>query len=85
MWIPGPLYESLPYLYILGGVLFISGTLYIGVTAPGASLYIACGLISIVYGVVVFVRRPGVPGIIGADRYSGNRLTIQLIYEKNGP
>jgi len=57
MWIPGPLYESLPYLYILGGVIFISGTLYIGVTASGASLYIACGLISIVYGVVVFVRR----------------------------
>ena len=57
MWLPGPLYESLPYMYILGGVLFISGTLYIGVTAPGASLYIACGLISIVYGVVVLVRR----------------------------
>lgn len=57
MWIPGPLYESLPYLYILGGVIFISGTLYIGVTAPGASLYIACGLISIVAGLVVFVRR----------------------------
>lgn len=57
MWLPGPLYESLPYLYILGGVLFISGTLYIGVTAPGASLYIACGVISLVYGVVVFVGR----------------------------
>ena len=57
MWVPGPIYESLPYLYILGGVLFISGTLYIGVTAQGASLYIACGLISVVYGVVVFIRR----------------------------
>lgn len=57
MWLPGPLYESLPYLYILGGVLFIAGTLYIGVDASGVSLYIACGLISIVYGVVVFVRR----------------------------
>ena len=57
MWLPGPLYESLPYLYILGGVLFIAGTLYIGVDAQGASLYIACGLISTVYGAVVFVRR----------------------------
>jgi hypothetical protein len=57
MWLPAPLYESLPYLYILGGTLFNLGTLYIGVTAPGASLYIACGLISIVYGVVVFMRR----------------------------
>ena len=57
MWLPGPVYESLPYLYILGGVLFISGTIYIGVEAPGASLYIACGLISIVYGTVIFLRR----------------------------
>lgn len=57
MWLPGPLYESLPYLYILGGVLFISGTLYIGVTATGATLYIACGLFSIVYGVVIFLKR----------------------------
>ncbi len=57
MWLPAPLYESLPYVYILGGALFNFGTVYIGVTAPGASLYMACGLISIVYGVVVFVRR----------------------------
>ena len=57
MWLPGPLYESLPYVYIIGGVLFISGTLYIGVTAPGAPLYIACGLISIVYGAAIFSKR----------------------------
>jgi hypothetical protein len=57
MWIPGPIYESLPYAYIVGGVLFISGTLYIGLNAPGASLYIACGLISILYGAAIFSKR----------------------------
>ena len=57
MWIPTPIYEALPYLYVIGGVLFISGTLYIGLTAPGAPLYIACGLISIVYGAVIFSKR----------------------------
>lgn len=57
MWLPGPLYESLPYIYVLGGVLFISGTLYIGVSAPGSPLYIGCGLISIVYGAYIFKRR----------------------------
>lgn len=57
MWIPTPIYEALPYLYVLGGVLFISGTLYIGITATGAPLYIACGLISIVYGAVIFAKR----------------------------
>lgn len=57
MWLPTPVYEALPYLYVLGGVLFISGTLYIGVSAPGASLYIGCGLISIVYGAFIFAKR----------------------------
>jgi hypothetical protein len=57
MWIPGPLYESLPYLYTLGGVLFISGTLYIGINTPGSPLYIGCGLVSIVYGAYIFKLR----------------------------
>lgn len=57
MWIPGPIYESLPYLYIIGGVLFISGTLYVGLDSAAAPLYIGCGLISIVYGAVVFSKR----------------------------
>ena len=57
MWLSAPIYESLPYLYILSGALFISGTRYIGATAPGVSMYITCGLISIVAGVVVFARR----------------------------
>ena len=57
MWIPTPIYEALPYLYVIGGVFFISGTLYIGVHAPGAPLYIACGLVSIVYGAWIFAKR----------------------------
>jgi hypothetical protein len=57
MWLPAPLYESLPYLYILCGALFNFGTVYIGPTAPGATLYIACGLVSFIHGVVVLVRR----------------------------
>ena len=57
MWLPAPLYESLPYLYVLGGVLFIAGTLYIGVNAVGAPLYVGCGLVSIVYGAYIFKVR----------------------------
>jgi len=57
MWIPTPIYEALPYCYVIGGVLFITGTLYIGLAAPGASLYIACGLVSIVYGAYIFAKR----------------------------
>ena len=57
MWLPGPIYESLPYLYIVGGVLFVSGTLYVGVASNSAALYIACGLISIIYGTFIFKKR----------------------------
>jgi len=57
MWLPGPIYESLPYVYVTGGVMFLLGTLYIGLTAPGAALYIACGLISILYGAFIFSMR----------------------------
>ena len=57
MWLPTPIYESLPYVYVLCGAFFFYGTLYIGVTAPGATIYIATGLISIVFGSVVFIMR----------------------------
>jgi len=57
MWVPTPIYESLPYAYVIGGLLFFAGTLYIGLSAPGASLYLTCGLISIAYGIVIFAKR----------------------------
>lgn len=57
MWLSGLIYNGLPYFYVLSEALFWSGTMYIGTTAPGATLYIACGLISIVCGGLVFVRR----------------------------
>ena len=57
MWLPTPIYESLPYIYIVGGVIFISGTVYIGLHHIYAPLYIGCGLISIIAGVIIFNRR----------------------------
>jgi len=57
MWLSGPVYESLPFAYLLGGGLFAAGAYYIGPSAPGAWLYIACSLISLVYGALIIVRR----------------------------
>ncbi len=57
MWVPTPIYESLPYAYVIGGVIFISGTLYIGLSHAAAPLYIGCGLISIVSGIYIFAKR----------------------------
>lgn len=72
MWLPGPIYESLPYFCVLGGVLFISGTLYIGLSADGAPLYIGMGLLSIVYGMAVFVRRQTARRGSAKQHYSEN-------------
>lgn len=57
MWIPGPVYESLPYAYIVGGVLFLAGTAYAHPPPPMDSIYLAAGVISLLSGVLVFVRR----------------------------
>ncbi len=57
MWLPGAIYESLPYAYVVGGVLFIGGTLYIGIQSVTAPLYIATGLLSIVYGIYIIALR----------------------------
>ena len=62
MWLPAPLYESLPYCYILVGLLFIGGTFYLGPDAPGAMVYIGCGIFSIVAGAAVFLRRQAARG-----------------------
>ncbi len=57
MWLPAPIYESLPYAYVVGGVLFICGTLYIGFQSAFAPLYIAVGLLSVIYGIYIIARR----------------------------
>jgi len=57
MWLPGPLYEALPYAYVIAGVLFISGALYIGADTPDAPFYIAIGALTILGGLSVFLRR----------------------------
>jgi hypothetical protein len=57
MWLPEPIYESLPYVYLLIGALFLSGAIYLGVGAAGVPYYIATGILSIVGGVVIYMRR----------------------------
>ena len=31
MWLPTPVYESLPYMYVAVGILLIAGAAYIGI------------------------------------------------------
>ncbi len=57
MWLPEPIYERLPHAYILIGLLFIAGTLYIGLEAAMAEVYLSLGFVSLLSGFVVFLRR----------------------------
>ena len=57
MWLPGRIYKSLPYVYLIVGALFFAGTLYVGFEAAGAKLYAICGLVSVVSGIVVMRLR----------------------------
>ena len=57
MWLPTPLYESLPYLYIGVGILFIAGATYIGLGDGESTLYLGTGAVSVLAGAFVYMRR----------------------------
>ena len=57
MWLPDPIYERLPQAYFVIGVLFISGTLYIGLQAFMSEIYLGLGFVSLLSGFVVTLRR----------------------------
>jgi len=57
MWLPTPIYEALPYVYVGAGIVLIAGANYIGIDSREASLYLGTGTISVLSGVLVYVRR----------------------------
>lgn len=57
MWLPTPVYECLPIAYIVGGVLFVSGALYLGPNVDTAPAYLVLGLISVLSGILIHFRR----------------------------
>lgn len=57
MHLPKPIYEGLPYLYIIVGVLFNAGIMYVGLDAPWAPHYLVVSVVCTVSGLVVFFRR----------------------------
>jgi hypothetical protein len=57
MWLPEPIYESLPYLYVVCGALILSATVYVGIDTAGTLYYLLIGIFSILGGVVIYLRR----------------------------
>jgi membrane protein implicated in regulation of membrane protease activity len=57
MWLPEPVYKSLPTFYAAMGACFIVGVFYIGLEAPLSPVYLAMGLVSILASITVSVWR----------------------------
>ena len=57
MWLPTSVYEGLPTAYVIIGVLFVVGALYIGLSAPFAPVYVGLGVTSILVGFLVQYKR----------------------------
>ena len=56
MWVSKPIYESLPYFYLLAGALFLGASMYITYSF-WPTLCFAVGLVCLVAGLVVLLKR----------------------------
>jgi hypothetical protein len=57
MWLPTPVYERLPQIWFLLGLLFITGGLYLGLDYPISFLYGALGILCCLSGICVALLR----------------------------
>lgn len=56
MWVSKPIYESLPYFYLLTGIISLSASMYLN-HWHWPSICFALGLSSLVGGLVVLLKR----------------------------
>lgn len=57
MHLPKPIYEALPYIYVLVGTMFIAGASYISHWYTGAPVYTFFGVFCLIAGLAVWARR----------------------------
>lgn len=57
MWLPEPVYKSLPTFYAAMGACFIVGVFYLGFDAPMSPVYLGMGLVSILASITVSIWR----------------------------
>ena len=57
MWLPRPIYESLPWAYWVIGLLMLVLTAYVGEMRPVTIVYAATGALCFVAGVIVSAKR----------------------------
>ena len=56
MWVAKPIYESLPYFYLISGGIFLGASMYVN-HSHWPTICFAAGLICLVAGIVVFLKR----------------------------
>lgn len=56
MWVSRPIYESLPYLYLLAGALSLSASMYLNYGAWPTVCFVT-GVLCLVAGLVVLLKR----------------------------
>ena len=71
MWLPAPLYERLPIFWIVLGLLFIAGGLYIGLEFSPALGYITVGIACFFAGVTV----AGIRAKYRRDKAAGSNVS----------
>jgi hypothetical protein len=64
MWLPTPVYERVPQVWFLMGLLFIANGLYLGLHIPISLVYVCVGFACCGFGIGVAVVRV---------RYRGDR------------
>ena len=57
MWLPKPIYEALPIIYMIVGALFLGGSVYLGIRHDAAPAYAGLGVVCFLSGVFVRTRR----------------------------
>jgi hypothetical protein len=56
MWIAKPVYESLPYFYLVAGLLLLTAAMYV-THGYWPTICFTAGCICLVAGVVIFLKR----------------------------
>ena len=57
MWLPTPLYEALPFLYVSIGSLLLAGVAYVGFDVRSAMFYFSLGVSCIIFGLFIYYIR----------------------------
>lgn len=57
MWLPKPIYEALPTIYMVIGILFLAGSAYLGLMHEAAPAYAGVGIVCLLSGIFVRARR----------------------------